>query len=388
MKQIPQLSRLVAVACLLAASSPLAAQDDLGDESPLDQARRGLADAVQRIAIPRSRFADSPQVRSAFRDAVNAASYASVRVRAAGKDVALGGIIGPDGWILTKASVLGGPISVRLRDGRELDARLVGTDKEYDLAVLKVDARQLPALNLSHSEMAEVGRLIATAAPGRDPVAVGIVSVGPRSIPKQSGILGVQLEDNDEGRPIVVLVLPESGAAKAGILVNDVIVAVNDKPTADREALIRTVREFSPDDEIEVTVERNGEKLEIRATLSDTVRDMPFDRGEYQNNLGGRLSRRRYGFPTVFQHDTVLEPDQCGGPLVDLDGHVVGFNIARAGRTESYAVPTAAILPRLFELMSGNLAPEEAAPEQQTVEKDRDEADAAAKAAAASDDDK
>ena len=69
------------------------------------------------------------------------------------------------------------------------------------------------------------------------------------------------------------------------------------------------------------------------------------------------MSERRFGFPTAFQHDTVLRPADCGGPLVNLDGQVVGFNIARAGRTESYAIPSHALVPLLYELMSGNSAP-------------------------------
>ena len=42
----------------------------------------------------------------------------------------------------------------------------------------------------------------------------------------------------------------------------------------------------------------------------------------------------------ILQHDSVLKPSECGGPLVDLDGKVVGINIARAGRTETYAIPS------------------------------------------------
>jgi serine protease Do len=45
---------------------------------------------------------------------------------------------------------------------------------------------------------------------------------------------------------------------------------------------------------------------------------------------------------------------------VDLDGKVIGINIARAGRTESYAVPTEAVLPLLSDLLSGKLAPKPA----------------------------
>lgn len=371
------LMRTSIAALLVAIALPVAAQDDPSeDESPLDEARRRIENAVQRIAIPRSRLTDGPHVRAAFRSVVSGPSHATVRVRSGRRDVAVGGIVGPDGWILTKASSLSDPIRVRLRDGREFDAALVGVDAEYDLAMLKVDARRLPTLDLGHVESPEVGRWVASTAPGRDPLAVGVVSVGSRSIPKQSGILGVQLEETDDGKPLVIQVVPESGAARAGILVNDVIVAVNGNPTETREELIRTVREYSPDDEIEVTILRDGEEQTIRATLTDRVQGMRFDRGDYQNNLGGRLSRRRYGFPAVFQHDTVLQPDECGGPLVDLEGQVVGFNIARAGRTESYALPSSVVVSRLFELMSGNLSPESDAEQTEAVRQENGETEA------------
>jgi len=60
--------------------------------------------------------------------------------------------------------------------------------------------------------------------------------------------------------------------------------------------------------------------------------------------MGSTLSDRRDGFPEFFQHDTVIKPQDCGGPLVDLEGKAVGINIARAGRTESYAIPTESVL--------------------------------------------
>ena len=63
----------------------------------------------------------------------------------------------------------------------------------------------------------------------------------------------------------------------------------------------------------------------------------------------------------MITHDTVLAPSECGGPLVDLDGRTIGFNIARGGRTESYAVPTPVVMTLLYDLMSGNLAPPQVA---------------------------
>jgi len=61
------------------------------------------------------------------------------------------------------------------------------------------------------------------------------------------------------------------------------------------------------------------------------------------NRLGTELSERAEGFQMALQHDTVLQPWQCGGPLVNLDGKAIGLNIARAGRTASYALPASLV---------------------------------------------
>jgi S1-C subfamily serine protease len=57
------------------------------------------------------------------------------------------------------------------------------------------------------------------------------------------------------------------------------------------------------------------------------------------SRLGAMPSRRGDDFPSVFQHDAPIFPEQCGGPVVDLAGNVVGVNIARNGRASTYAIP-------------------------------------------------
>ena len=73
--------------------------------------------------------------------------------------------------------------------------------------------------------------------------------------------------------------------------------------------------------------------------------------------MGGPLSLRNNGFPDVIQHDTVLKPSDCGSPVVDLDGKVIGINIARAGRTESYAIPADVVKKVVEELKPAGNAP-------------------------------
>jgi S1-C subfamily serine protease len=75
----------------------------------------------------------------------------------------------------------------------------------------------------------------------------------------------------------------------------------------------------------------------------------------------GPLSHRRDDFPAAIQHDTVLRPSDCGGPIVDVAGNVIGINIARADRTASYALPSAAVLELFDKLKSAAPASDEGA---------------------------
>ena len=102
-----------------------------------------------------------------------------------------------------------------------------------------------------------------------------------------------------------------------------------------------------------MTLLRDGEQVTLSATIG--YRSSRGPRGDLQNNLGTKLSERAVDFPAVLQHDSVLDADEMGGPLVDLQGDVVGINIARAGRVETYALPAQVILGVLPELMSGKL---------------------------------
>lgn len=70
-----------------------------------------------------------------------------------------GVVVSDDGYILTNSHVVRGAdtIKVSLNDGRELTAKVVGTDPETDLAVIKVDAKDLPAITFTDSDKVEVG---------------------------------------------------------------------------------------------------------------------------------------------------------------------------------------------------------------------------------------
>jgi serine protease Do len=75
------------------------------------------------------------------------------------KGLGTGFVIDKDGLILTNFHVVGDAedIHVKLADDREFPAKIVGTDKTTDMAVIRIDAKNLQSLTLGDSDAAEVG---------------------------------------------------------------------------------------------------------------------------------------------------------------------------------------------------------------------------------------
>jgi serine protease Do len=107
-----------------------------------------------------------------------------------------GVIVNPDGYILTNNHVVDGAtdIKVSLSDRREFTAKVVGTDKNTDVAVLKIEATNLPSLALGDSSKVQVGDVVFAIG---DPfgigetAAMGIVSATNRG-------LGSAIEDYED----------------------------------------------------------------------------------------------------------------------------------------------------------------------------------------------
>ena len=301
-----------------------------------------------------------------FRTVVDRANESTIRIRCDDKDAALGTIVFPDGYILTKASELRGAITARMKDGGEYEADIVGVHKETDLALIKVDVKGLKAISFADSKKVPVGNWLAAAGPGSDASAVGIVSVKTRNLfvepfelmNANRGFLGVTLDDatDDDGKVVgakVKDVSLGSAARRAGVKIGDVILGLNDKAIVGHQNLRDLLDTSSPGQKVTLKVKRQGKELSLSVTLAAGEKS----RGDIQNSMGGELSGRRTGFPAVLQTDMVVEPKNCGGPVVDLDGNVLGINIARAGRVETWILPSENIRPLLIDLKAGKFPP-------------------------------
>lgn len=318
-------------------------------ELPAQQRRAGLraGDYVKT----------NPDFLKVFRPVIEVARKSTVKIvsREDSKPVALGTVVGSDGLILTKASEIGDEPIVVLRDGRRFSAEIVGVHEKHDLALLKIPVSGLTPVQWKSSRQVKVGAWAVSVGTGPDPIALGVVSVATRNVkpPRipiftNKAFLGVQLSPAEKGA-MIEMVQPKTAAAKAGLRAKDIILEIAGKKIDSPAAVSKTLMAFNPGDEVTIRIRRGEKELSVTAKLGTR----PRSRGDIQNAMGSRLSKRRTGFPVILQHDSVVPPDLCGGPLVDLDGKVIGINIARAGRTESYAIPSEVVQPLVRDMLAG-----------------------------------
>ena len=263
-----------------------------------------------------------------------------------------GFILSPDGYILTNAHVAqdADKIIVRLSDQRERPAKLIGVDEMTDVALLKIEGDNLPAVKIGDSDALEVGEwVLAIGSPfGLEHTATqGIVSAVGRNLPSGTyvpfiqsdvavnpgssggplfnlrgeviginsqiysstggymglsfaipiklamqvveqikstgevtrGWLGVLLQavNNDLAdafnldRPrgaLVAQILPDSPAASAGFKQGDIILRYGGEPVEDSSQLPRMIGVTPVGKTVAMSILRNGEPLEIKATIA------------------------------------------------------------------------------------------------------------------------
>jgi serine protease Do len=111
------------------------------------------------------------------------------------RGIGSGVITTEDGYILTNNHVVDGAdeVKVALQDGREFDAKVVGRDPKTDVAILKVDAKDLPAVTIADSDQVEVGDIVLAIG---NPFGIGqTVTTGIVSATGRTGAIGLDYED-------------------------------------------------------------------------------------------------------------------------------------------------------------------------------------------------
>ena len=115
------------------------------------------------------------------------------------KSLGSGFIISPDGHILTNAHVVesADEIAVKLTDKREFKAKVIGTDKRTDVALIKIEASGLPTVKMGDPNKLRVGEwVVAIGSPFgfESSVTAGIVSAKGRALPQENFVPFIQTD--------------------------------------------------------------------------------------------------------------------------------------------------------------------------------------------------
>src|SRR6266702_4749219 len=229
-----------------------------------------------------------------------------------------GFIVSSDGYILTNNHVVAGAdkVTVRLYDKREFTAKVVGTDPNTDVAVIKIDARGLPGVAFGNSDSARVGEWVlaignplgeafAFTVTARIVIAINSAIASetgfyagygfaiPMSLARtvmdqlvktgrvERAVMGVAIHDARQedadavglkqisGVVVDSYTSDDSPARKDGIQPGDVIVAVDGQPVDNTPQLQQRVAFKKPGETVEVTVLRQGgEKKTVTVRLA------------------------------------------------------------------------------------------------------------------------
>ncbi len=313
-------------------------------------------------ALPRDHYRNGEETLRAFAPISKATRNSIVKLNVNGETVALGTVMDASGLALTKASeIKPGQLTCWLASDHEVKAEVVGVDDDEDVALVRVHTTGLKPIVWATGNVAE-GQWAVTPGIAETPHAVGIISALPRHIPPQRAFIGVHF-DFESSQPTIRMLVAGMSAEKAGLKPGDVIAAVNGAAVSNRQEVVRILSEFREGQTVTVRVRRGPKEFNADLKLSvprpeEAAADYyPRRRGVF----GVDVSRRAQGFEQAIEHDTVLQPWLCGGPLVNLDGQAIGLNIARAGRVATYALPPA-LVQRIFDRLKAQLRqPEKAA---------------------------
>lgn len=321
------------------AAGRLAAQDE---EVPLLRPEEKSAVDAQAV-----------EFNKALEPVLATAAKATVRVWAGKTRLAYGTVVGDGRTILTKFSEVArgnGRLVVDTGGGSARPAKLSGVYQNEDVAVLTVDGEPFTPVQW-HREPLKLGAFLTAPQPGGKPAAFGVVSVLERSLREtDKAYLGVISDFSFPGPGVKVSKVTEnSGAAAAGLREGDVIIRLNGRKISGLLEMRTILKDIEPNDKIEIDIDRGGESQTLKAVLGNRpdLPQFPNARLRTMERMGTSPNRVRDDFPNAVQTDMRPSPNQVGGPVVDLEGRVVGITLARADRTRSFVMPADAVVRML-----------------------------------------
>lgn len=243
-------------------------------------------------------------------------------------------------YIVSKSSEILNDLSVKVGD-LVIDVDTVAyRDYNRDLVLIRLKDKLKNAFSINdivnkNIDLDDIGKILYSPISENQGILSVIGSADFNLIGKyNSGYLGTKVELKD-GRNIVVLVQPDTPASEASLKPGDEILSIDNVKIDNPETLIAELQNKKPYDLISLVRVYGG----VIDTLQIELKVRPFKGINHisEEFTDGR-SERRDGFEKVFIHDATLKPSECGSPLINTDGMIVGVNMARYSRTSSLGV--------------------------------------------------
>jgi serine protease Do len=336
---------------------PIAQRDSYVDDSDgslsvfVQQGRSGSGREFQNLNDRGAHQRTHYQTLRAFRESIGDTWKSTVQILVRNRQVALGAVVHPDGWIVSKSSEVPDQFDVKLADGTKAVGAVRIRRTDMDLALIKIERDGLLPIELKANREVPIGGWLISTDIRPSALSIGVVGVANRNVRPEKPVLGVRLEltpDRTQGA-MVASIVDGGGADRAGIEIGDIIQTVDGKSYSKRDDVLDKLRSLQAGQFVELGILRDERPIKITAQMMDLANSL-FDSTEMEVN--GHISARATGFQNVIQHDTVLQPHQCGGPIVDVEGNVVGLNIARNGRVASLAFHSRSLEPTIRDMLS------------------------------------
>ncbi len=267
--------------------------------------------------------------------------------------VALGTVVDEDGTVVAKASVLPPRPQCRLPDGRVMKLNIVGIDMAFDLAVMQVPRASVRPIAWLESDSPPVGRIVLPVGPDGRPLSVGVVSVAVRELADpQEPNYDLPLRMKADRPPIYRIAnngeyvidylrgLPRA----VGILPGDRLHSVAGRRIASDEDVAKAVEGKQSGDVVPVVVVRNAKGLSFELPLLPAVKVGAWNR-----------TWRCDDFPVALEYSPPVGTAECGGPVVDTSGRVVGVTVGQTTDATGWAIPPAEVQRIVDDAKAGKL---------------------------------
>lgn len=242
-------------------------------------------------------------------------------------------------FVVCKKSLVGEAPKIVTENGA-VDAKILLQDSQNDVLLMSLDGNLegvTPAPLPTSPSAVTLGEFLISPSYRNS----GQVSVrgAPWFSAKRNGFLGIVPELVDE-QIVLREVVPESAADQAGLQVGDQILTIGETKIKSPMDVRGALKPFMAGDIVQIKTMRDDQELNNEVELGTRDDDEMEMQMHVADFFAGGKSKVRSGFAEVIAHDARIRAKECGGPVFDTDGNLVGVNIARFSRTQCYILPT------------------------------------------------